>query len=272
MRRQLVVVRQTVLVGGLELLGEFGVQALGRLYAGAALGILMPPLPVLPSPNIPRLPRKGARPERYLEVLAVGGEHASRVLREGHRVDDSNVLPRVRRITEESVQILVTCLLQRKVGPHLVQRHQHVFRVPHDKSVDEPRGELRTQHLLCVVGHVLEENTLLAWPEDALEHPLVTVLGLRLGVRKAVAQAVLTIVVRGRKRLMQDLEVVPLHKDSLERCRYGAGYSPQRNGFALCHMRLSSVLNRVSVPASAGPATHDTGIRHNVMRAYRQAN
>src|ERR671916_625087 len=36
---------QTVLIGGLELLGQFGVKALGRLYAGAALGILVPPFP-----------------------------------------------------------------------------------------------------------------------------------------------------------------------------------------------------------------------------------
>src|SRR5215203_5203743 len=162
MRRQLVVVGQTVLVGGLELLGQLGVPALGRLYASAALGILVPPLPVLPSPNIPRLPREGAGPERYLEVLAVGGEHARRVLREGHRVDDGNVLPRVRRITEEPVQLLVASLLQRKVGPHLVQRHQHILRVSHDKRIDESRGELGAQHLLCVVGHVLEEKALLA--------------------------------------------------------------------------------------------------------------
>src|SRR5918992_5854463 len=180
-------------------------------------------------------------------MLAVGGQHTSRVLREGHRVDNGNVLPRVRRITEEPVQILVACLLHRKVRPHLVQRHQHVLRVPHDKRIDEPRGELGAQHLLCVVGHVLEENTLLAWPEYVLEHPLVTVRGLRLGVRKAVARAVFTIVVRGRKRLVQDLEVIPLHKEPLERRRYRTWYSPQRNRFALCHMRLSLVLMRVSV-------------------------
>src|SRR5215207_2319752 len=111
MRRQLVVVGQTVLIGSLELLGQLGVSALGRLYAGAALGILVPSLPVVPLAHIPRLPREGAGPERYLEVLTVGGEHARRVLREGHRVDDSNVLSRVRCITEEPVQILVAGLL-----------------------------------------------------------------------------------------------------------------------------------------------------------------
>src|SRR5687767_11827255 len=101
-RSQLVVVGQTMLVGGLELLG--------RLYAGAALGIRVPSLPVVPLADLPRLPREGAGPERHLEVLAVGGQHTSWILREGHRVDDGNVLPRVRRITEEPVQLLVSGL------------------------------------------------------------------------------------------------------------------------------------------------------------------
>src|SRR5215211_3279931 len=269
---QLVVVGQTLLVDSLEILGQLGVPALGRLYAGAALCILVPSLPVVPLADVPRLPSEGAGSKGHLEVLAVGSQHASRVLRESHRIDDGDVLPRVRRITEEPVKILISGLLQRKVGPHLVQRHQHVLRVPHDKGVDEPRSELGTQQLFDVVSHVLEKDALLARPEDVLEHPLVAVLGLRLGVRKAVTQAVLSIIVRRRKRLVQNLEVVPLHKDPLERRRYRTGYSPQRNGFALRHMRLSLVHNRVSIPDSADPSAHDTEIFSNDMRVCYQAN
>src|SRR5215210_2999015 len=101
MRRKLVVVGQRVLVGSLELLGQLGVPALGRFYAGAALGILVPSLPVVPLADLPQLPREGAGRERHLEVLAVSGQHTSRVLRKAHRVDHSNVFPRVRRITEQ---------------------------------------------------------------------------------------------------------------------------------------------------------------------------
>jgi hypothetical protein len=53
-----------------------------------------------------------------------------------------------------------------------------------------------------VVGHVLEEDALLARPEDILEYVIVAVLGLRLGVGEAVAPAVLSIVVGCRKRLV----------------------------------------------------------------------
>src|SRR5215211_990638 len=226
---QLVVVGQTLLVDSLEILGQLGVPALGRLYAGAALCILVPSLPVVPLADVPRLPSEGAGSEGHLEVLAVGSQHASRVLRESQRVDDGDVLPHVRRITEEPVKVLVSGLLQRKVWPHLVQRHQHVLRIPHDKGVDEPRGELGTQHLLRLVGHVLEKDAMLARPEDILEHPL-------------------------------------------ERRRYRTWYSPQRNRFALCHMRLSLVLNRVSVPDPPSSSTHDTGMCRNDMRACHQAN
>src|SRR5215212_1075682 len=246
MRRQLVVVGQTVLVGGLELLGQLGVPALGRLYARALLGIGVPSVPVVPSLNFPRFPGEGAGRKRHLEVLAVGGEHPSGVLRKGHRIDDGHVLPRVRRVPEHPVQILVPGLLQREIRPHLVQRHQHVLGVPHDEGVDEPRGKLGTQYLLGVISHVFEEDALFARPEHVLGHPLITVLGLRLGIRKAVAHAIPTVVVRGRKRLVQYLEVVPLYKHPLERRGYGTGYSPQRNGFALCHMRLSVLLYRVN--------------------------
>src|SRR5215211_7431538 len=114
-----------------------------------------------------------------------------------------------------------------------------------------------------MVSHVLEEDAPLPHPEDILKHPLVAVLGLRLGVRKALAQAVLSIIVRGRKRLVQDLEVVPLHKDPLERRRYRTGYGPQRNRFALCHKRLSLILHTISAP-------DDTGMRPNIIRARRQ--
>src|SRR5215204_4922100 len=106
-----------------------------------------------------------------------------------------------------------------------------------------------------MICHVLEEDAPLTRPEDVLQHPLVTVLGLRLGVGEAVALAVRSIVVGCRERLVQDLEVVPLYENPLESSRYGAGYSPQRNGFALCHMRLSLVLYRVSarpLPVTSG--------------------
>src|SRR5215203_4366553 len=224
MRRQLVVVGQTVLVGSLQLLGQLGVPAGGRLYARALLGIGVPTLPVVPSLYVPRLPREGARRERHLQVLAIGGQHTARVLREGHRIDDGNILPRVRRITEEPVQVLVAGLLQRKIWPHLVQRHQYVLWVSHDKRVGEPRGELGTQYLLRLVGHVLEEDALLPRPEDVLKHPL-------------------------------------------ERCGNGAGYGPQRNGFAVvCHTRLSLVLYPGVRPTPASATGTLPG--RNTIRAY----
>jgi hypothetical protein len=116
-----------------------------------------------------------------------------------------------------------------------------------------------------VVGHILEEDALLMRPENVLYNPLLVVLGLRLGIRKAIAQTVLPIVIGGRKRFVQYLEVVPLHKHPLERRRDRAWYSPQRDGFALCHMSPSLVLSWVSVPDPAR-------IRLDVIRAYRQDN
>src|SRR5215211_130036 len=240
---QLVVVGQAMFVRVPQLPRELRVLTLRRFDSRALLCLLVPSFPALPPPHLPRLPRKSIRSERYRQVLAVGGEHAHRVLAEGHRIHDHDVLwVQLRRIPEQPIQLFEAGLFQREVGPHLVERGQYVLGVPDDEGVLEARDELRSHQALGVVGHILDEDPFLTGFEDPRQDVLVVVLRLRLRVRVAVAQALLTVVIRVPERLVEDLEVVSLDESPLERGGYGPGHRPQRNGFLLYHTSLSLVL------------------------------
>src|SRR5829696_399731 len=239
---QLVVVGQAMFVRVPQLPRELRVLTLRRFDPRALLCLLVPSFPALPPPHLPRLPRKSIRSERYLQVLAVGGEHAHRVLAEGHRVHDHDVLRvQLRRVPEQPIQLFEASLFQGEVGPHLVERGQYVLGIPDDKGVLEAGDELRSHQALGVVGHVLDEDPFFAGLEDPRQDVLVIVLRLRLRVRVAVAQALLTVVIRVPERLVEDLEVVSLDEGPLERGGYGPGHRPQRNGFLLYHTSLSLV-------------------------------
>src|SRR5918994_3135709 len=118
---ELVVDRQTALVQLPNFLRQHRVPALGWLYAGAPLRLVVPLVPPLPLRHLRRLPRKVVRPERYAHVLAVGREHARGILAEGHRVHDRHVLTHLRGEPEEAVELLVARPFGREVRPHLVQ-------------------------------------------------------------------------------------------------------------------------------------------------------
>src|SRR5918992_2421499 len=102
-----VVVGEAVLVSLLQSLRQRGIPALRPPDPGALLRRFVPLLPVLPFFDLPGLPRQGTGLERYTDALAVGGEYANRVLREGHGVDDHWVFPRLGGVPERPVELLV---------------------------------------------------------------------------------------------------------------------------------------------------------------------
>src|SRR5215210_5953463 len=249
---ELVVVGQAVVVGLLQLLRQVRVLALRRLDTRALLCCFVPSFPTLPPPHLPRLPRERVRLEGDLQVLAVGGEYAHGVLAEGHGIHDHDILRvQLRRVPEQAVELLEAGLFEGKVGPHTMKRRYHVLRIPDDEGVSEAGDELRAHQVLGLVGHVLDEDAFLAGLEDPLQDVLVVVLCLRLLVRVAGAETFLAIVIRVPEWLVEDLEVVPLHEDPLERGRYGPGHRPQRNSLFLFHVRLPLALHRLMYPSPA---------------------
>src|SRR5215212_4356759 len=233
---ELIVVGEAVFVGLLHLGREDRVPSLGTLDAGALLGRLVPPLPVLPLLDLPRLPRERVSPEGYAYALAVRRDHAHGVLGEGHGVHDYRVLSRRLRVPERPIDLLVARLLQREVGPHLVERGEHVLGVPDNEGVGEPTDKLGAHHALSMVGHVLEEEPLLTRLEDLSEDVLVAVLGFWIFVRITLAQAIGAIVVGGGEGLVQDLDVITFDEDPLEGGRERAWNGPQRYGFWVSHL------------------------------------
>jgi hypothetical protein len=92
-------------------------------------------------------------------------------------------------------------------------------------------GELWRDQRLRLVRHVLQEHASISRPQHLRQHVLVVVLGLGFLVPVPVAQALFAVVVGGRERLVQHLEVVALHEYPLERRRERTRHAPRAIGF-----------------------------------------
>src|SRR5829696_4526222 len=78
-----------------------------------------------------------------------------------------------------------------------------------------------------MVGHILEKDRCFTGCQDLGEDLVITILRPWLFVGEAIAAALGRVVVGGRERLVEDLEVSPLDKDPLKRRRHRPGYGPE---------------------------------------------